>query len=263
MDNVQLRCPRCSGPLTYEDRVCPHCGTVNEAAAAHVKELEAYSADFEKTSESAKERTKANAFLIFSALLLAVFVAGVIANVWFAGNMYDILDERGKSAAEADFDNIDDQLMAYLEAGEYLKFNAYLRFTEADIYSGAYRNYRAISDMTMSYWFVFRELSGLVLYEERDSSYVEMDERAMAYIVMGLNDFYNGYDRDQYRFYDDVDLTLLDGHVEKMDKELEAMMISYFGVTAAEYETIREYGFSGMKEEMEEMLWEIWGRSAT
>ena len=78
-----LNCKNCGAPLTLDDAVCPHCGTPNEEAAEHIKELRKLKKDFKKTekeviTEVKKTKKGYNLLIMIVMLLIANLVLAVM-----------------------------------------------------------------------------------------------------------------------------------------------------------------------------------------
>lgn len=259
--NIQLRCPNCSGAVTFGDKTCPWCGGVLEQTAEHVAEHENYIADYTKTTADAKTRTRLNAGIILAALLLGVFVAGIVINLYYDANMYTIRDRRAEAAAEADYDNITAVMDKYLEEEDYARFYAYCRYRHIEFYTNeTFASYRAIGRTVSEYVYAVREIMNLVLEEQENGDHLELDDRAMAYISGGLTRFYRESDIETYKIggksVDDIDQEQLAKHAANMERDLRAIMHTYFGCTDAEFARFRELE----EEDAAILLWEIWER---
>ena len=49
-----MKCQYCGGDISLEDRICPHCGRLQENAVRHDEEMKRYEAAFEDTISGLK-----------------------------------------------------------------------------------------------------------------------------------------------------------------------------------------------------------------
>lgn len=250
---VFLRCPNCSGPLTYEDEVCPHCGTPNTAAKTHIREKEAYTADYRDTVEDAKRNTILNRKLILASAALSVLVVALVWLIVTWINMYDIVGEAREEQNVRNADDLTAVLDMYLEQGDYLSFIVLLNRQGIFRCEGPYEPYGQMRDLTSAYYTVYRELIRLPLTKWTTEFPVTVDDRKIAYLAQGICDFKKSAEKD-YPAAEQLPQESTARAVSDMGEQIRMMMKTYFGMTDEEYESCRELA----KDDCEVRLREIW-----
>ena len=258
MKPVYMRCASCSGPLTYEDKVCPHCGRKNVAAEQHIGEKESYTSDYNATVAHAESNTRLNRKLILASLVLAALVAALVALLITRANMADLVETAREEQTVQHVDTISPYLDAYLEAGDYNAFRVLLNRQDLYIPDGPYEQYRQMADLTFAYYMVWRELIALPLTKWTEDFPPEMDDRRLHYLAEGIHTFYEKRKKD-YPETSRLSGDLTEAAADEMDEQLRLMMKTYFGMADEAYDAATEMEKDVLKKTLAE-IWEKNGR---
>ena len=255
-DTQFLRCPHCTGALTFEDETCPHCGRPNDAAARHLKEKAYYHADYHETVTDAKANLRLNRHLIVASVVLALLVLTAASLSVAYKNMYDYVHEARAEQNVQQQDDLGTMLHRYLENGEYVAFRVLLNRQSIFTFRDSFTQYRQLGELTFDYYMVYREIMQLPLAGWTDAYPATCDERATFYIAQGLSDFFSHKNKD-YAAEERLEEALTKKAVDEMELQLMSMMKTYFGAAEDDIEDLQTLP----KDELERKLTEIWNRN--
>jgi len=220
-----LNCKNCGAPLTLEDAVCPHCGTINEEAREHIEKLAKLNKDYKETrteviSEVKKTKKGYNLLIILVMLLLANLLL-----IPFHSASYEIAERI--NASSLDKEEIIDQMNEYLDEKEYIRFVEYYDRYEI--------RYSDIPDHYPIYYLAceYSQISHYVsdYYHEKDL-YSDPLVRA----CQSIRDYEEEYDRRSKRDLSDFTLN----HIEKLNTEVELFLKTYLHLQDEDFAKIAD-----------------------
>ena len=195
-----MKCPNCNGVLGLEDEVCPYCGTPNAMAAQHQADMAHYREEYQRTQNDVIAKTSAmqshGSWLVILVVLLVAFVVGIVLNV----NAWDIGYMIRESNVEANTEQNNAAMDAYLEQGDYGQFLGY--YDAYDVYLGNNYAYSGVHSAAAAYVDLLSYVSDI--HNERSHSF--SDNRisdTCTYLAHDLNRIFTveqdySYDLDRY-----------------------------------------------------------------
>lgn len=116
-----MKCKNCGAPLNLNVKFCPNCGTPNEEAAKHIKDMENYGRKFNQTRNRVVGNSKW--FVEYIAPLTSMVAAVVIFAVsWVAsadGFGYTLADATNSSYNRRHKTQIQSKMNEYIDSGKY------------------------------------------------------------------------------------------------------------------------------------------------
>ena len=116
-----MKCKNCGAPLNLNVKFCPNCGTPNEEAAKHIKDMENYGRKFNQTRNRVVGNSKW--FVEYIAPLTSMAIAVVIFAVsWVAsadGFGYTLADAANSSYNRRHKTQIQSKMNEYIDSGKY------------------------------------------------------------------------------------------------------------------------------------------------
>ena len=175
-----VNCKNCGAPLSLEQAVCPHCGTENPEAIAHLKKLAQLNRDFKEAKiEVDTEVKKSKRGYGLLVLLVMVLIANIVLFGMHAAS-YSIADSI--RASKYDKQQIGEKLEGYLANGDYDRF---AKFYEAYVLSYSdFPQYRHISSLAYQYTYLKKYVSSYFNSENRYSD-------PLVYACRSISDFEN------------------------------------------------------------------------
>lgn len=227
-----MKCENCGGNLTLEDVVCPHCEAVNPHAIEHIREMKRYQKDYEGTKEQVYDVTKRYVSVSVRIIVIAVLIVLIILCGILSDEGYSIHHKMNLAKSERNYEEYTAVIEEYLEDGEY---NALYSFLEAHYITNSYEiyeEYRPVIRAVTQYSFFYNDVIR-VIYPYSEESLKTYPSR----IEGDLASFYKLYDEEHYiNVYDNPK------HKEdilKMEKQMNAMLVAYCGLTMEEAEGLK------------------------
>ena len=230
-----MNCPHCGAPVTLEQSFCPSCGMPNKQAAQHSRDMAHYNREFEQTKRGVYKTLRA--YKGITARLLAFVIAIVVMIVAFVlmNNAYSIHKNRMIKQALSHGDEIEAQVIDYLEHGDYVTLHSYSDHYALTNHSydkdSRFAKYYPTLAMARDYSGLYADLMVLItpddLSEQRHSLSLVNDD--ISYLYKHL------YEQDEY-FYDYGDIDLSYRTRDDIEKQTDALLIRYLKFTPEEAE---------------------------
>lgn len=123
-------CNKCGRQIGIEDKMCPYCGTENEFALKHDKNMRSYGGKFDSTSknviDTAKRTGKFGTKAVIMVILILVIVATRIVSSYNYADPDDGEDKKRAKLAKNTTENIA-QIDDLLEKGQYVEAYEYMK----------------------------------------------------------------------------------------------------------------------------------------
>ncbi len=230
-----MNCPHCGAPVTLEQGFCPSCGMPNKQAAQHSRDMAHYNNEFEKTRRGVYGTLKA--YKGITARLLVFVIAIVVMIVAFAlmNNAYSIHKNRMMKEAKEHGEEIEAQILEYLEYGDYVTLYFYSEHYALTNHSyekdSRFARYYPTLAMARDYSNVYMDLMPIVTSDDPSER-----RRSLSSVNDDINYLYKHlYEGDEY-FYDYGDLDLSYRTRDEIEKQTDALLIRYLGFTPEETE---------------------------
>ena len=120
-----MKCPHCAATIGIEDKFCPYCGTENPFAKQHQRDMDRYERAFENVRRDVTEKSRQTARITGPVILFAILLLLNFGALIFVRSAWDIGYAIREKQMETRADEYRDQLMIYLEAGDYAGFAGY------------------------------------------------------------------------------------------------------------------------------------------
>ena len=144
-----MKCEFCTGNMTIEDAVCPHCGRPNPFYEAHRQDMAQYERQFQRTKNEAIETNVRHTRKAVQVAIITVLVALILGSFIVLILMDDIYDAMDKRKNRKNADTIVETLTKYEEAKDFYNFAAYFNMHQNGINSDIRQFYTV--DSAISY----------------------------------------------------------------------------------------------------------------
>lgn len=229
-----MKCSSCGGPLSLEQKFCPHCGSANVQAAQHAQDMEKYHTEFEYTKSDVYHKTRSFASNAVKGVVASVLLIVILVLVFTATHYYDVEYRWKEISNRWNCKEHLEQIEEFLEDGDYYAIGAYCNANSIYAYDDGYEEYRPIINMASQYYWFYDYLLDIIL----PNKYSEYSDRDWMYssIASGLNQFYVYYFEDYESMYDrgNLDMDEVQPYMDDMVDEVGLILTEYFHLTEEE-----------------------------
>lgn len=242
-----MKCENCGGNLTLEDVVCPHCEAVNQHAIQHIREMKRYQKDYEGTKQEVYAVTKRYVGVAVRIVIIAVLIVAIIVCGWMSGETYSIKRKLMQAKAERKSEEYKATIDEYLENGEFYALDVYLEVNAIDMGLPAYEEYKAVFSAVSNYRFFYTDLIRCMHpYDEKNLATFPTR------LEQDLSQFYRLFNEEHYLSINDTPQHKK--YILQMKEQMEALMVTYCGMTKEEAESIWEMSDAQKMTLLEERL---------
>ena len=226
-----VNCKNCGAPLSLNDAFCSHCGTPNPEAQEHLKKLQALDERFEDASrevaaEVKKSKSGYGILLILVMLLLANLVVFILH-----GRSYVIAERI--IASKMSESEIKNRLDAFLEAGEYIEMDLFMRK-----FSLSYRDYEDYSKISYLADYQNRMIEAMTEYLYGTDSYGDPLVRTCQAVV--------DYEEELVRLRKSDNSERVLFHMEKLNAEVNGFLKNYLELTEEDIAGLADMNYSSL-----------------
>lgn len=234
-----MKCGNCGANIQIEDEKCPFCGTLNPLAVKHRQDMQRYQKEFQDAKKKVEQRSIRFTALSVKLTVIAVLFAAVIG-MFYAVNdgVYKIWRYQTHTKITRHREEYTEKLAAYERDGDWNSFYAFM--VENSLTNDeTFEEYYVLYHTTFNYGMVMEYL----MHYMEEPEYYTVDNLA-GRVAGHLEDFYHGVNRsgnfkgDYYsECYTDVHKEAL----ERMNKDMEVLLMTYAGLTPEEIDTLPDY----------------------
>ena len=229
-----MKCSNCGGEIRLEDLYCPYCGSPNEEAHMHARDMHHYRQEFQRTRRDVIERAGRQSRRAVRIAAAALLLLGIGINIFLQANSYSINRMFEEAAFRKNSAAYIQRMQEYLDAEDYIGFSAFVSANNLnstdDFYDTWYPVYRTANSLR----YAETDIMKLVNHGE----YTGIDH-VKKYTSETIQEFYESMDPDSY-FYDERYQTPeTQRHLDNMRKDMEAMLVAYLGMTQEEAQSMQ------------------------
>lgn len=249
-----MKCNSCGGNMGLEDLKCPYCGTPNPFAEKHQEEMRRFEKEFAEAKEEVVTANRKRAGRNTSLILLLVLILLDLGAIFFAGISSEIAYEMKEKKVEAQAEQHLNNLLAFLEEGDYCSFSAY--YTANSIYyisgDNALDEYSAVHSAAGRYRWIVQDLEKLI----SGDSYSFREEalsRTCSYMAENLAKLWTVEEDYSYRkeIYLAPDKA---SYIEDMRERISLLLQTYAGLTEEEAGSLGDLSQGRIQKILEERL---------
>ena len=240
-----MKCEFCGGNLSLEDLNCPHCGKENKQARQHIRDMQRYHGEFEKTKKEIYAVGRSYSQITVRAIIIVVLVIALIITAVLYSEAYSIMRKWKNRDAKVHMAEYMEQIDSYIEEEDFLALNSFFSEHPLDFYgiNKEYAVYRPVIWTAQYYINIYYQVVDLADLDE------EYRERRLKYLGDSIEGFYNysdraKYDNNNYYSYSD---NYWNYSEEKCGKALDTMEVyvekllqTYCNLTQEEAAGLRE-----------------------
>lgn len=246
-------CNKCGRQIGIEDKKCPYCGTENQFALKHAKNMQNYEKKFDSTGNKVIDTAKKTGRFASKAVIIVILILIIVATMIVSSYNYTDHDggedKKREQAARNTTENmtqIEDLLEKgqYVEAYEYMKAHGVLDY-DADAYKGL-KGFGYVADSYCKCIENFEEM----VYCSPDPDYFDNFDSHSYGFCLYIDSFYQTYDTwkdsnscQEYREY-----------IYDMEAQLRGVMKVYLGMDDQEIEEFLELSEAKKAVRLEEAL---------
>lgn len=233
-----MKCENCGGNLSLEDLNCPYCGTPNKHAQQHVRDMKRYHGEFQSTQKDVYATTKKYTGIMVRAVIIAVLLILCVVFAVVGSQSYSIRRMILERRAERNFTEYSAILDEYLELEDYMAFHAFIEANSIYGYDTDYEKYVPVIRATSQYTYLYEYIMGAYT-EIQQGADAETIESRVGFLADQLNYFYETLDMEKYDYCDGADSPENRAAFEQMEKNVQALLRTYCGLTKEEAENLK------------------------
>ena len=241
-----MKCKYCGGNLDLEHKFCPHCGRPNELAQQHIRDMEKYRGEFDRTQKDVYRHASKWSGIFARAIILAVIITMFFVMGFITQNAWSIKTEHMTKKANRHYAEYSVQLDSYLKEMDYRGFVSFMDYYQIDTYDSPYSKYNGLRWAADSYGRFLDNMMAIIMpapYGAYDSYY--------EYLSDDLDRFYQYSDPSFYSEYNPIDTELVQPHWDRMERTINDVLITYLDLSEEE-----AAGFRTMSKSKRAMLLE-------
>lgn len=247
-----MKCVNCGASIQIEDDKCPFCGTPNPFAVQHRQDMQQYRMEFQDTKKKVEQRSNRFTALSVKLTVIAVLFAAVIGMIYMLDDgVYDIRMHQILSELARNREEYSERLASYEREGDWnLLYDFYVENSLS--YDETFKEYYVLYYAGFDYTFV---VEYLMHYREEPDYYSAED--VAKWIAGQLEGFYDCVNRSgnfSSDFYDECYTDVHKEALERIGRDMEALLITYAGLTREELDTLQDYSRSRQIAIIEEAL---------
>lgn len=221
-----MKCPYCGAPLDLDDNFCPNCGNENEQAKQHIEDMNRFKNEFSETKEEVYATAKRYTAVTVRVVMIAILL---IANVVFAvigSNYYSFMSMIKKADCSRNFEEYSAIMDAYLEAGDYQAFHAFVTEKNMSFYDTEYEQYVQVDNLVNQYIWFYDNLLHAATEED-----MEYREDLCGYALDYLQYFYEQQSPEYYMYYENIDREVNENAIKDMNRRVELLLAAYGNIS--------------------------------
>lgn len=242
-----MKCENCGGNVTLEDVVCPHCESVNQHAIQHIRDMKRYRRDYERTKEGVYSVIRNYVGVAVRVIIIAVLIVLIFLCARQREDSFSIKLDSMQKAAEKNAKEHKMVIDDYLEDGEFRALSYYLDINMINRGMPAYEDYHAVFDAISNYDFFYQDIIGY-MHPSGEKNLATYPTR----LEEDIRQFYQLFDEENY-----INIYIQPQHKEyiiQMKEQMEALLITYCGLTQEEAKCIWEMSKAERMTLLEERL---------
>ena len=254
-----MKCEKCGANLEIEMQYCPFCGEPNHSAKQHRADMEKYEKRFRKTEREVAEQShrfisKSVKITVIAVLAVIIFIEGIVAGK----APREIERSRAIKDLTRNGDVYETRLIELEKDHDWEAFKAYAEVHGLDSYAfyvKRFMEYRRMYNSINDYCSLrYNLLNNYEVTRSSRSGYGSLSFRSEVY---GLEDFYDNYAGAAKKLATEEyesNTELHEDAMEALNTEINALLITYGGLTKEEAEEIWDYSAQRKEELLEEAL---------
>lgn len=232
-----MKCQYCGGDISLEDRICPHCGRLQENAVRHEEEMERYEAAFENTRREVLARSTHNTRGIGVRLLVILLLIAGSVILFANSDSWAVRSARREREANANLEAFTERIGQYLEERDYEGLASFSDYYELQ-YNDNYKKYYTILWACDEYADVCKSLMAFVYLDSQKKAAGELDYRAEG-LPKYLTQYYEATEPGEYGWNTRIDKELTEKVIAAMDADLAGLLTAHLGIPPEEASAMR------------------------
>ena len=159
-----MKCSNCGGEISFEDKVCPFCGSPNKDATEHIRAMEEYKKRYEDTEKEVTRKTKRFASVAVKAAILVVLLIGIGITAVVSNRAYGFPEKSRRREALKNSAKCREIMKEYLDNGDYCGYVAYVTYNNIPVYDDRFSDFRSINYCADYYRDTIAALERLIMH---------------------------------------------------------------------------------------------------
>lgn len=229
-----MKCKNCGGEVRLEDMYCPYCGSPNEEAIGHARDMQHYKNEFQQTKADVIDRAGRQSRTAVRIAVTAFLLLAITANIFLQANSYSIHRLWKELQMKGNEDQYRQRIESYLDQEDYIGLSAFCSNMNLYTFGDLYDEYYPLIRVASQYRYACDHIMKVINHGKYSSP-----ELYGKYVSQYIQEFYDCLNPDNYSSYDSYGNPETRQHIDNMADALEAVFIAYLSMTPEEAESMR------------------------
>ncbi len=229
-----MKCKNCGGEVRLEDLHCPYCGSPNEEAMRHARDMQHYRKEFQQTKEDVIERAGRQSRTAVRIAVTAFLLLAIGANIFIQANSYSIHRIWQDMQSKGNEDLYRQKIESFLAEEDYTGLSAYCSSIDLYTFRDLYDEYYPVTRVANTYRYTCDQIMRVINHGK-----YSRPEMYMRYAAQYIQEFYESLDPDNYSYYDSWQNPEIQKQIENIAEDMEAVFIAYLSMTPEEAKSMR------------------------
>jgi len=235
-----MKCHNCGKTIGIEELNCPDCGYANPLAKKHNENVRKYDQRFRKTQDKVLKSAQKTEGVgirggIFAILVAVIIVLAVIWGVISASGEGETDEDRKRDSLKNKTE-YSAQMKSYLEEGDYISFESFIKHHNIPFGSEPYMAYRKL-DFVADRYYTCVQLWEKILLRSDDPDFWDSSELDISHLCMYTDSFLEVYKCNVEAEKNEEFVT----YIEDMNSDFRAMFRKYLKMTDQEVDEFFDY----------------------
>lgn len=229
-----MKCKNCGGEVRLEEMYCPYCGSPNEEAVRHARDMQHYQNEFEKTRENVLSRAGRQSRTAVRIAVTAFLLLAIVANIFLQTNSYGVFSLWKGLTTKGKEEQYRQRIESFMADEDYMGLSAYCSSVNLYHFDDLYDEYYPVIRVANTYRYTCEQIMRVINH----GRYSRPDQY-MKYTSQYIQDFYDSMNPDNYSYNDSWQNPKIQEQIENIAGDMEAVFIAYLSMTPEEAKSMR------------------------
>jgi len=222
-----MKCISCGAEIGLTDSKCPYCGREITENVSHRRDLKKYKDKNKKIKSEADNIVSLNLPIVISVVVMIFLIIALIFAAYLEDNAYTLRSEMIRKESEKKYDEYSVIIQEYLDAADYIGFNAFIDNHCIWVHEGPYEDLKYVKAIAGNFTAMASMVEEVVMYGPEAKVYSrDMNIRSCARCI---EDFY-----DQYSYLEDeIENDPYKEYIYDIKNQADLILEIYFGLDEA------------------------------
>ncbi len=248
-----MKCPNCGKTIGIEVLKCPVCGHTNPLAEKHNENIKKFDKRFKGTQKDVLESAEKTEGLgkmggIFAILVVIIVILAFVGGLISAAGEGETDEDRRRDSLR-NSKKYSAQMKGYLEEGDYISFEAFVRYHNIPFDSEPFNEYKSLDYVAENYYDCVKYWEKVLLRSD-DPDYWDSSELDISHLCTSIDSF-----TDVYAYHSEHEKNEESAaYIKDMNTDIRTMLKRYLKMTDKEVDEFLGYSETKKAVVMEDII---------